>query len=285
MIMDIIISVYNKEKSILNFYSKILDELGEIKYRLIFVDDNSNDKTLNILKQIQKNDEARVKIISLSKKQGKDTCIYAGLNYVTHDLVCIVDLDLNASLSYISKMYNFITTHEEYDSVCMQSNYIETNFIKKNKIKLFNKVFNLNIDNNKTYYRIIRKNVVESLKNLCNIYPFNNYSFELLGFNTYYFKFDNNNIDNNNLNKYLCYTSKHFNLFKGINYCLIIILFVLFILSILKVFTISTNVLILLIILFNIINLSLLDLLVKLFNKEKTYFVIKQKIGFDENVL
>ena len=120
MIMDIIISVYNKEKSILNFYSKILDELGEIKYRLIFVDDNSNDKTLNILKQIQKNDEARVKIISLSKKQGKDTCIYAGLNYVTHDLVCIVDLDLNASLSYITKMYNFITTHEEYDSVCMQ---------------------------------------------------------------------------------------------------------------------------------------------------------------------
>ena len=285
MIMDIVISVYNKEKTILNYYNKLIEELKDLKYRIIFVDDNSSDKTLEVLKSIQKDDEAKVKIISLSKTQGKDTCIYAGLRHVTHPLACIIDLDLNANVSYVTKMYDYITTHDEYDSVCMYSNYEEKSFLKRTKIKLLNKLYDLNINNNKTYYRIIRKNVIDALHNINKNYPFNNYSFELLGFNTYYMKFDNNNINNDNLNKYICFTTKPYNLFKSINYALILILFVLFVLSLLKVFTISTNILLLIIILFNIINLSLLDLSIKLLNKEKTYYLIKEKIGFDENVL
>ena len=67
MILDVIIPIYNKEKSITNIYNKIVDELKDIKYNIIFVDDNSSDKTLTVLKSIQKQDEERIKVICLSK--------------------------------------------------------------------------------------------------------------------------------------------------------------------------------------------------------------------------
>ena len=103
MILDIVINVYNNEKNILNIYNKIEDELKNINHRYIFVDDNSDDKSLEILKGIQSKNESTVKVIELSKRHGKDTSIYAGLSNTTHELVCIYDLDLNANISYITK--------------------------------------------------------------------------------------------------------------------------------------------------------------------------------------
>ena len=81
MTLDIIIPLYNKEKSILNYYNKINDELKNVKHKFIFVDDSSNDKTLDILKEIYSNDDENVKIISLSNNCGKDLSIKAGLEY------------------------------------------------------------------------------------------------------------------------------------------------------------------------------------------------------------
>ena len=47
MTLDIIIPLYNKEKSILNYYNKINDELKNVKHKFIFVDDSSNDSKNN----------------------------------------------------------------------------------------------------------------------------------------------------------------------------------------------------------------------------------------------
>ena len=180
-------------------------------------------------------------------------------------------------------MYEFITTHTEYDQVCMYSNYVEKSFIKRNKIKVLNKLYDLNIDNNRTYYRIMRKNVVNALTNLSQNYPFNLYSFEILGFNTYYFKFDNSNIDNDNNKKYICYTSKPFSALKKLNLFFIVVLSILFIISLF--IKVGSAFILLLMILLNLINLYYINLTGSLLNKEKTYFIIKEKIGFDENVL
>ncbi len=285
MIVDVIISVFNKEKNIQNYYNKIDDELKNIKHRFIFVDNASTDKTLEVLKSIQSKDESNVKIISLSKKHDKDTSIYAGIVNSKHDLVCIYDLDLQANVTYISKMYETITSNKDIDQVCMISNYEEKSFIKKNKIKLLNYIYSLDINNNKTYYRMIRRNVVNALIELTKNYKFSLYSFELLGFNTDYIKFDNNNINNNDLNKYITYSDKPFIIFKTVNLILTGILLILFVLTIFKVLKINTIILMFIIIIFNIINIYLLNITSKFLHKEKTYFTIREKIGFDEKVL
>ena len=177
MALDIIIPIFNQEKNILNIYNKLKDELANVKHYFIFVNDSSNDKSLETLKNIQKKDESNVKIINFSKKFGKEEAIYAGLIYSKHDLVCIYDLDLQINANYITKMYNYLQEHSEYDQICMYSNN-KIDF----KIKLYNKLFKSNIDNNKTYFRLIKRNVVNGIIKYCENNSLSINTFNLIGF-------------------------------------------------------------------------------------------------------
>ena len=287
MTLDIIIPLCNKEKNILNYYNKVIEELNNIKYSIIFVDDSSTDKTLDILKEIQAKDDEKVKIISLSNNFGKDLAIKAGLDYCKNDLICIFDLDLQANVTHITKMYNFLLEHPNYDSVCMYSNYEEKNIIKKIQTKLFNKIFGLDVDYNKTNYRMFRKNVKEAiLKNSTN--QFSLYMFELIGFNTYYLKFDNkNHVCNFDTKKMIGFSNKPFNFIKYINLFLIILFIVLLTLRILNVIKIGNctclfALILLIILLLYVVNFSLYIVNIKY--KKDIYF-IKELIGFDDNIL
>ena len=282
MILDIIISTYNKEKTIIDYYNKIEEELKNIKHRYIFVDDASTDKTLDALKNIYKKNESNIKIVSLSKHYGKDTSIYTGLLHTSHELMCIIDTDLELNTKQITKMYDLFK-NKDIDSACIYSNHKEKSF-NKIKTQLINKIYNLNIDNNKTYFRMFRKNVKEALINISNQYPFSNYSFNIIGFNTTYISYDIKK-EEDNINIYICYSEKPFNILKSFNLILILLLFVYFVLSLLDVFRISNNILLLILLIFNVINIYLLYLTCEYFDKQKTYFTIKEKIGFEDNVL
>lgn len=287
MTLDIIIPLYNKEKSILNYYNKINDELKNVKHKFIFVDDSSNDKTLDILKEIYSNDDENVKIISLSNNCGKDLSIKAGLEYSNSELVCVFDLDLQANVTHITKMYDFLIEHTNYDCVCMYSNYEENKFFKKLKIKLLNKLFKLNIDINKTNYKMFRKNI----KNAILKYPsnfFSQYIFELVGFNIYYSKFDNkNHLKDIDTTKLISYSEKPYNFIKFINYFLIVIFFILLILRVTKVLKIGNSTclfgLFLLIILQQFLT-SFIICSLNVKNKKHDYY-IRELIGFDDNIL
>ena len=282
MILDIVIRVFNKEKSITNTFNKIEEELKNINHRYVFIDDASTDDTLDIIKKLQQQNESKIKIISLSKTYGKETCIYAGICNTTHELICIYDLDLQANTSYISKMYDYLLKHKEYDQVCMQSNYEEKDFKKKTTLKIYNKLFDININNTKTYYRIIRNNIRESIKTSKVL--FTNYILDNMGYNTYYLKFENSNIDNNNLKEYITYSNKKYILFKYIHIFLIIFLFIYFVLLLVEVF--KTNyLLILIMIIYSLINISILEILNSVNKTDINYYSIKEKIGFDDTVL
>ena len=284
MTLDIIINVYNNEKNILNLFNKLEEELKSISHTYIFVDDASSDKTLNELKNIQKKNDANIKIIELAKTQGKDASIYAGLNSSTSDLVCIYDTTLQANASYITKMYDILKKNKAYDQICMLSNFNDKKTINS-KIKLLNLLYGIKINNNKTYYRLMRKNVVNKILELSYSYPFTQYIFELLDNKTNYIKFDNSNIDNNKLSRYIVYSKRIFELLKTVNYIFITIFILLLLSSIFKIFRINNIVLLVLAILCSIINILLLNYTFKYYKKEKTYYSVKETIGFDDNLL
>ena len=50
----IVIPVYNEAKNLRILIPKIYQELKNIKFQLIIVDDNSNDGTSNVLKKFKK---------------------------------------------------------------------------------------------------------------------------------------------------------------------------------------------------------------------------------------
>ena len=185
MILDIIVTLEDKEKSVVNIYNKLEEELKSIKHNIIFVDNASSDKTLELLKNIQKDNQSCVKIISFSKKFDKDTSIYAGVLHSKHDLICIYDTE--SATTHITKMYEYLKEHNECDQVCMTSNYVETNFFKKTYLKLFNRMFNLKYDINKSFYRMFRKNVKNAIIEYTKYYPFTVYTFDEIGFIVYYY--------------------------------------------------------------------------------------------------
>ena len=56
MKLSIIIPCKNEEGNVLELYNKIKDTLGKVKYEMIYIDDGSTDKTLDILNSIYYND-------------------------------------------------------------------------------------------------------------------------------------------------------------------------------------------------------------------------------------
>ena len=93
--ISIIVPCYNEEEVLEIFYNKISEVAKKIDadFEFIFIDDGSNDKTLEILKEYSRHDE-RVRFVSFSRNFGKEAAMYAGLNESTGDYIAILDADL-----------------------------------------------------------------------------------------------------------------------------------------------------------------------------------------------
>ena len=83
--------------------SKVLKGLQNYQYEIIFINDGSKDKTLEILEDIASKDDT-VKVISFSRNFGHQAAVTAGLKEVTGDVVVIIDADLQDPPELIPKM-------------------------------------------------------------------------------------------------------------------------------------------------------------------------------------
>lgn len=95
-LVNIVISAYNEASNIPELYKQIrfyLEKCHEIDYELIFVNDGSKDKTLQILKEICQRDSC-VKIINLARNFGHEVAMTAGLDHSHGDAVIFMDADL-----------------------------------------------------------------------------------------------------------------------------------------------------------------------------------------------
>ena len=70
---------------------------------LVYVDDGSQDATLDILRDLQRADR-RVRVIALSRNFGQETALVAGLAHAAGDAVAIIDADLQDPPEVILEM-------------------------------------------------------------------------------------------------------------------------------------------------------------------------------------
>ncbi len=94
--VSVVIPMYYEEEVANECYTKVSEILNKIEnyeHEIIFVNDGSKDKTLEILKSIAQKDK-NVKIISFSRNFGHQCAVTAGLQYVTGDAIVIIDADL-----------------------------------------------------------------------------------------------------------------------------------------------------------------------------------------------
>ena len=94
--ISVVIPVYNEEEVAKTSYlriQKVMEDLKQYDYEMLFVDDGSRDKTFNLLQEIAKENQ-KVKILSFSRNFGHQAAVTAGIQYVTGDAVIIMDADL-----------------------------------------------------------------------------------------------------------------------------------------------------------------------------------------------
>ena len=94
--ISLVIPMYYEEqvaKECYNRVTKVLKTLENYEYEVIFVNDGSKDKTLELLEEIANNDK-KIKVISFSRNFGHQAAVTAGLKYATGDAIVIMDADL-----------------------------------------------------------------------------------------------------------------------------------------------------------------------------------------------
>lgn len=104
--ISIIIPMYYEQDVAEICYEKLVNTLkniSEYDYEIVFINDGSEDKTLEILEKIAEYDK-KVKIISFSRNFGHQAAVTAGLQYATGDAVAIIDADLQDPPQCIPEM-------------------------------------------------------------------------------------------------------------------------------------------------------------------------------------
>lgn len=104
--ISVVIPMYYEEEVAKICYERVknvLEGLKKYDYEIIFVNDGSKDKTLEILKEIAEKNE-KVKIISFSRNFGHQAAVTAGIRFVTGDVILIMDADLQDPPELIPEM-------------------------------------------------------------------------------------------------------------------------------------------------------------------------------------
>jgi glycosyltransferase involved in cell wall biosynthesis len=167
---SVVVPVYNEEAVITETYKRlagVMASLGE-NYEIIFVNDGSRDKTLELAKEICDKDK-RVKLISFSRNFGHQAAITAGMRYSSGAAVIVIDADLQDPPEVIPDMIR--KWKEGYNVVYGRRIKREgETLFKKTTAKIFyralNRLTDVEIPEDTGDFRLIDRNVCNVLNEL-----------------------------------------------------------------------------------------------------------------------
>jgi dolichol-phosphate mannosyltransferase len=93
--LSLLLPVYNEEENLERLHEKILDSMGRLgqSFEVIYVDDGSTDRSLDLLKKFAANDP-RVRIISFRRNYGQTAAMSAGIDAARGEVLIPMDADL-----------------------------------------------------------------------------------------------------------------------------------------------------------------------------------------------
>ena len=141
--ISIVIPILNEEESVDELCNRIIKVIGLLKltYEVIFIDDVSNDKTMEKLQYINKHNDS-IKIVQFSRRFGYQESIFAGLELASGKIIITMDSDLQHPPEMIKDMV--IKSQEGYEVINMvRHNMYQRSLIPKLGSRLFYKLINL----------------------------------------------------------------------------------------------------------------------------------------------
>lgn len=105
-IVSVVVPVYRNASTLLDLYSELLVEFNkhvDLKLELLFVDDGSDDQSLEIIKKLNSED-ACVQYLSFDRNYGQVPAIVAGLRCCVGDLAVVMSADLQDPVEMIQEI-------------------------------------------------------------------------------------------------------------------------------------------------------------------------------------
>jgi len=167
MELSIVTTLYRSEKFIKEFYERMKNCIHKITtdFEIIFVDDGSDDHSLDILNEIAVIDN-KVKVVELSKNFGHHRAIMVGLGYAQGDFIFLIDSDLEEEPEYLLKFHQKIL-ESDADVIYGVQGKRKGGWFEKCSGWLFYKLVNhfceVSIPENLTTLRLMKKKYVQSL--------------------------------------------------------------------------------------------------------------------------
>lgn len=197
--ISVVVSCYNEEKALPLFYEEMervrkKDFEGIVEFEYIFVNDGSKDNTLKIIKELNQKDP-KVRYISFSRNFGKEAAMHAGLEAAEGDYVTLMDADLQDPPALLKQMYDAIK-NEGYDSVgtrrvTRKGEPPIRSFFARMFYKIINKMSNIEMVDGARDYRLMKRQVVDSIISLKEYNRYSKGLFSFVGFDTKWIEYEN----------------------------------------------------------------------------------------------
>lgn len=186
--ISIIVPAYNEEESLPFLYerlTKLMDSIKNYEFEVLFINDGSKDKTLEIIKDLRKKDE-RFCYVNLSRNFGKEVAMMAGLDYAKGDAVIFIDADLQDPPELIPELIKY--WEEGYDDVYAKRKSREgETFLKKFTSKMYYKVLQklsrVEIQKDTGDFRLLDRRCVNALRKLRESQRCSKSMFSWIGYN------------------------------------------------------------------------------------------------------
>lgn len=166
MKISLVVPVFNEEEAVPIFYQAVRRELIDYEVEVVFINDGSKDATEGIINALSVSDPL-VKSLSFTRNFGKEPALFAGLEHATGDAVIPIDVDLQDPISVIPQLIEKWKLGA--DVVLAKRTDRSTDGHLKRKTaewfyRLHNKISSPNIEENVGDFRLMSREVVESIK-------------------------------------------------------------------------------------------------------------------------
>ncbi len=193
--VSIVIPAYNEEEVLNKLIERLailINNTPKYEFEVIFVNDGSQDKTLEILEEIAQK-EKRLKILSFSRNFGHQAAVTAGIKYVTGDAVVIIDADLQDLPELIPQMIELWEQGNEVIYGKRKKRKGESAF-KLLSAKMFYKTLNalsdVEIPKDTGDFRLVDRKVIDVINQMPEHNKFLRGLFSWVGFKQYAFEYE-----------------------------------------------------------------------------------------------
>ncbi len=153
--------------------SDIVGSMNHINHEMIFVNDDSNDNSVEILKTFQ--DQHPITIINMSRRFGVTPCVLAGFAHAQGDAVIYMDSDLQDPPEIIPEMVEKFLSGAEVVHTS-RSHRDGENFLKmwitQNAYKMINRFSQIDLPENTGDFKLLSRRAVREVLSLTEYDPY-----------------------------------------------------------------------------------------------------------------